>query len=62
MKIKDKIAKLIDLKSIITLVMVVALVILLFYPSNSDNEIKTLFCTTFGMVITYYFTHKEKEA
>lgn len=58
--IKEKLAKLIDLKTIITLLMVVTLVILMFFtPEAVDGDIKTLFCTSFGMVITYYFTKKK---
>lgn len=56
--IKEKFAKLIDLKSIITLAMVAALIVLMFFPVNVDGDIKTLFCTALGMVMTYYFTHK----
>lgn len=59
--IKKKLAKLIDLKSIITLLMVGALIALMFMPMNVDGDIKTLFCTSFGMVITYYFTRQGKK-
>lgn len=59
MKIKDKIAKLIDLKSIITVIMVIALVKFMSTDMILDSDLKTLFCTSFGSVITYYFTHKE---
>lgn len=53
---KEKFAKLIDLKSIITLIMVITLVAVLFSDLPIDSDFKTLFCTSFGMVMTYYFT------
>lgn len=59
--IKKKLANLIDLKTIITLLMVGALIFLMFIPVNIDGDIKTLFCTSFGMVITYYFTRQGKK-
>lgn len=61
MKLKERLAKLIDLKSIITLLMVVTLIALMFSDIDMDGDIKTLFCTTFGMVITYYFTKSSRE-
>lgn len=58
--IRKKIAKLIDLKSIITLIMVVTLVVLVI--RTGKQELITLFCTTFGAVITYYFTREKKDS
>lgn len=60
--IKKKLAKLIDLKTIITMVMVGALIALMFVTVEVDGDFKTLFCTSFGMVITYYFTRERKDA
>jgi len=59
--IKERIAKLIDLKSIVTLIMTVALVVLLFYPEEPGKEVLALYCTSYGAIITYFFTHKERE-
>lgn len=54
---KDKIAKLIDLKSIITLIYVVTLVFLIsFNVKIEDEAIKTLFLSTATSCFTYYFT------
>lgn len=58
--IKEKIAKLIDLKSIITLMMTIAMVVLLFYRKEINKEILMMFSTSYGSMITYYFTRKEK--
>lgn len=59
MKIKEKLAKLIDLKSIVTLAMTIALVILLFMPTEPEKEVLTLYCTSYGSIMTYFFTHKK---
>lgn len=59
--IKDKIAKLIDLKSIVTLIMTVALVIMLFSDSEPGKEVLALFCTSYGAITTYFFTRKSDE-
>jgi len=56
---KENIAKLINLKSIITLILTLALVALLFAPIEPDKEVLALFCTSYGAIITYFFTRKE---
>lgn len=58
---KDRFAKLIDLKTIITLLMNVALVIMLFYRGEIDKEILMIFSSSYGSVMTYYFTKKGAE-
>lgn len=58
---KDKLAKLIDVKSIVTLVMTGALIAMLFAPAKPPTEIVALFCTSYGSIITYFFTKKPKE-
>lgn len=58
---KDKISKLIDVKSIVTLGMTAALICLLFVPNKADEGIKNLFCTAYGAVITYFFTKKSDD-
>lgn len=57
---KDKIAKLIDVKSIVTISMTAALIALLFYKGAIDGDIKNLFHTSYIAVITYFFTRKNK--
>lgn len=56
---KENLAKLINLKSIITLILTLALVALLFAPIEPDKEVLALFCTAYGAIITYFFTRKE---
>jgi len=58
---KEALAKLLSLKSIVTLLMTIAVVFLLFAKVEPPKEVLTLFCTTYGAVITYYFTRKDKE-
>lgn len=55
---KEKLAKLIDLKSLVTLLMNIAVVVMLFYPNEIDREILMIFSTSYGSVMTYYFTKK----
>lgn len=54
--IKNKIAKLIDLKSIITLMMVTALVVGWFMGKISSAE----FIPLVTMILTFYFAKKDK--
>jgi uncharacterized membrane protein YfcA len=55
----EKIKNLIDLKSIITILLVVTLIGVIFGNVNiSDEAIKTLFVSITSSVFTYYFTRK----
>ena len=55
MSIKNKIAKLIDLKSILTLLMTFTMIALLFIDKEVDKELLMLFSSTYGGIMTYYF-------
>ncbi len=57
---KEKIAKLIDVKSIVTLLMTIALVVLMFVNIEINKELLMLFSTSYGAVITYFFTKKKE--
>lgn len=57
-KIVNNIAKLIDVKSIVTLTMTVGMLIMLFGNVNAPQEAVTLFSTAYGSIITYFFTKK----
>ena len=50
---KERMNKLLSVKSIVTLVMTGALVALLFTGVNPSKELLTLFCTAYGAIITY---------
>ena len=56
---KEKIAKLIDVKSIMTLSMTAGLLALLFCPLEPSKEILALFCTSYGSIMTYYYNRKD---
>lgn len=60
-KIIENLAKLIDLKSIITLSLILTLEILIFKGINLDNDLFLLFSNITTMVITFYFTKKDKD-
>lgn len=56
---KKKLAKLIDLKSIITLVLTITLATIIFAGIEiPDETIKTLLVSVVSSVFTYYFTKK----
>lgn len=59
---KEKLAKLIDVKSIVTLLMTIALVILMFTNKEIDKELLMLFSTSYGAIITYFFTKKKEKS
>jgi hypothetical protein len=60
---KNKFAKLIDLKSIITILLVVTLVVLVVGNMQIDDEaIKTLFVSVTTSCFTYYFTKKKNNS
>ena len=55
---KEKIAKLIDLKSIITLSLVITLEILIVKGNKLDSDLFLLFSNSIRIVITYFFSKK----
>lgn len=58
---KEKIAKLIDLKSIITLTLIITLEILIIRGTELNNDLFLLFSNILTMVITYFFTKKSNK-
>jgi hypothetical protein len=58
---KKKVAKLLEVKSLITLSMTFAMIVMIFLPYEIDRELLILFSGTYGSVITYYFKRNEKE-
>jgi hypothetical protein len=55
---KEKISKLFEVKSIVTILMTVCMILLLTGVFNPPDYIFALFSTTYGSVITYFFTRK----
>lgn len=61
---KEKFAKLIDLKSIVTFLLVLTLVFLCIYSAVTGKDLTSdiflLFSNIITMVITYFFTKKKE--
>ena len=55
---KEKISKLFEVKSIVTILMTACMMLLLTGVFNPPDYIFALFSTTYGSVITYFFTRK----
>lgn len=49
---------LLEVKSIVTILMTVALIVMLFSPNRPNTELTALFSSVYGAVITYFFTRK----
>jgi len=49
-----------DLKSFVTVVMTIAMVILLFVPYEVNKEVLMLFSTSYGAIMTYFFNRKKE--
>ena len=60
-EIINNIAKLIDLKSLITLSLIITLEVLIIKGVKLDNDLFLLFSNMTTMVITFYFTKKESK-
>jgi len=56
--IKSRIADLINVKSIVTLALTGTLIGLLFTNLEPSKELLALFCTSYGAIMTYFFTRK----
>lgn len=56
------IAKLFKVKSIVTLAMTGVLIAMLVGAFNPAQEFTALFCTSYGAIITYFFTRKDKDS
>ena len=49
-----------DLKSFVTVIMTLAMVVLLFVPFEVNKEVLMLFSTSYGAVMTYFFNKKKE--
>lgn len=58
-KIVDRMLRLLEVKSLVTLGLTACMAALLFGPYSPPQEIMALFCTSYGAIITYFFTRKE---
>ena len=55
---KNRLLKLLEVKSIVTIVMTISMVLLLTGVFNPPDYIFALYSTSYGAVITYFFTKK----
>lgn len=55
---KEKLCKLVEVKSLVTISMTVGMLLLLTGVFNPPDAVFALFSTTYGSVITYFFTKK----
>lgn len=58
---KEALVKLLKIKSIVTVVMTISMVLLLTGVFNPSEEIMTLYATAYGSIITYFFTKNQTE-
>lgn len=56
---KEKLTKLVDVKSIVTLSMTAAMILMLTGVFNPPDAIFALFSTAYGAIIAYFFTKKK---
>lgn len=54
-----RILKLFEVKSIVTIAMTIGLLVAMFGNYNTPSEVLGLYCTSYGAIITYFFTRKE---
>ena len=57
---KNRLARLIDVKSIITIGLVITLIITTIWGKGIDEKIFNLFSNVVTMVITYFFAKKKE--
>lgn len=60
-KIVDNFAALIDVKSIVTLLMTAIMILMLCGKFTPSEEFTALYCTSYGAIVTYFFTKKNGE-
>ena len=57
----NKLAKLIEVKSIVTILMTICMVLLVTGAFNPPDYIFALYSSSYGSVITYFFTRKSND-
>lgn len=57
----ENLSKLVDVKSIVTLVLTICMVVLLCCDIEPNKELLALFCASYGSITTYFFTKKDKK-
>ena len=57
-----RLGKLLAVRSIVTLMMTVGMLLLLSGVFNPPDTIMTLYSTSYGAIITYFFTKQKEES
>lgn len=57
-----RIGKIIAVRSIVTILMTVGMILLLTGVFNPSENVMTLFSTSYGAIITYFFTKEKDES
>ncbi len=58
-KIIDRVLKFFEVKSLVTIGLTAGLLAMMFGEFNPPQEIMALYCTSYGAIVTYFFTRKE---
>lgn len=56
---QERLLNLLCVKSLVTILMTALLAVMLLTEINPPKELLSLYCTTYGSVMTYYFTRKD---
>lgn len=56
---KNRLDKLLSVKSIVTIVMTLCMAGLLFSGVDPSKEVLAVYCTSYGAIITYFFTRQD---
>ena len=57
---KERAMKLLEVKSIVTILLTVCMVFLVCGAFSPNETVLTLYSTTYGAIITYFFTRKDE--
>ncbi len=49
-----------NVRSFVTIILTLVLVACMFLPINPPKEILALYCTTYGSIMTFFFTKPDK--
>lgn len=61
-EIVKKVARLLEVKSIVTIALTAAMLGVLFAGDKVSSEALALFSASYGSIITYFFTRKDSES
>lgn len=60
--LKERLAKLLGVRSLVTILLTLGLLGMIFIPGiQPESEILALYCTTYGAVISFFFSEVKKD-